>query len=182
MRRTICCAVFALLLSSGSLFSQTRFAPRPVAHPRVRVIGLQRFLWRPPLFIRCPIPAPVAYPIPYSVPDPYPVPPFIPPSPAYAFIGSASVTHPQLMFKDGTTYTVADYWRVDDQLHFITLEEGGTKSVPHTVPFDSLDAQRTKDAAAAQGFRFMIRDEPIEQWLQHRRQHTPGRTELTAPK
>jgi len=87
------------------------------------------------------------------------------------FVGSASPSHPQLVFKDGTTYTVTDYWRVNDQLHFITIEEGGTKSVPHTMPLGELDVQRTTDANAAQGFRFVLRDEPIEQWLEHHSQH-----------
>jgi hypothetical protein len=116
---------------------------------------------------------PFAYPVPY--PEPYPVWNFIAPLPTYAFVGSASATHPQLVFKDGTTYTVTDYWRVNDQLHFITMEEGGTKSVPHTVPFGDLDVQRTSDADAAQGFRFVVRDEPIEQWLEHHAQHAPRR-------
>jgi hypothetical protein len=91
------------------------------------------------------------------------------------FVGSASPSHPQLVFKDGTTYTVTDYWRVDDQLHFITIEEGGTKSVPHTVPFGDLDVQRTTDTNAAQGFRFVVRGEPIEQWLEHHSQRAPER-------
>jgi len=91
------------------------------------------------------------------------------------FVGSASPSHPQLVFKDGRTYTVTDYWRVNDQLHFVTIEEGGTKSVPHTVPFVDLDVQRTIDANTAQGFRFVLRDEPIEQWLEHHSQHAPQR-------
>jgi hypothetical protein len=98
----------------------------------------------------------------------------VPFSPTYFFLPSESASHPQLIFKDGTTYTVADYWRVDDQLHFVTSEEGGTKSVPHTVPFADLDVQRTTDADAKQGFRFLVRDEPIDQWLQHHAQHTPA--------
>src|SRR5205814_10377721 len=100
----------------------------------------------------------------------------IPSLATYLPLGSASQTRPQLVFKDGTSYTVTDYWRVDDQLHFITLEEGGTKSVPHSVPFDTLDVQRTKEAAAAQGFRFVIRDKPLQQWLEHRAQREHGRT------
>ena len=99
------------------------------------------------------------------------------PVPTYAFVLTGSASHPQLVFKNGTTYMVTDYWRVDDQLHFITIEEGGTKSVPHTVPFADLDVQRTTDADAAQGFRFLVRDEPIEEWLQHHAQHTPGRVQ-----
>jgi len=91
------------------------------------------------------------------------------------YVGSASPSHPQLVFKDGTTYTVTDYWRVNDQLRFITIEEGGTKSVPHTVPFGELDIQQTTDANTAQGFRFVLRDEPIEQWLEHHAQRAPQR-------
>ena len=118
---------------------------------------------------------PRSIPVSCSDPVPYPVWNFIAPSPAYVFVGSASPSHPQLVFKDGTTYTVTDYWRVNDKLHFITIEEGGTKSVPHAVPFGDLDVQRTTDANAAQGFRFVLRDEPIEQWLEHHAHDAPRR-------
>jgi hypothetical protein len=173
MRRTICCAVFGLLVSSGGGFPQARAAPRPLARPRVRVVGVPWFAARPAVFRRCGILVPFLYPVPYSVP--YPVWNFIAPLPTYVFVGSASASHPQLVFKDGTTYTVTDYWRVNDQLHFMTSEEGGTKSVPHTVPFGDLDVQRTTEADAALGFRFVVRDEPIEQWLEHHPRQTPGR-------
>jgi hypothetical protein len=124
----------------------------------------------PAVFFQYGIPVPFPYPVPYPVWN------FIAPLPTYVFVGSASATPPQLVFKDGTTYTVTDYWRVNDQLHFITIEEGGTKSVPHTVPFGNLDVQRTTDADATQGFRFVVRDEPIEQWLEHHAQHAPRRS------
>ncbi len=173
MRRTICCAVFGLLVSSGAVFPQPRIGLRSLARPRVKVVGVRWFAARPAIFLPYGIPVP----FPYYVPDPvpYPVWNFIVPLPTYVFVGSASASHPQLVFKDGTTYTVTDYWRVNDQLHFITIEEGGTKSVPHTVPFEDLDVQRTTDADAAQGFQFVVRDEPIEQWLKHHAQHPPGR-------
>ena len=176
MRRTICCAVFALLVSSGTVFPQPRVALRPLARPRVIVINVHRFIGCPPVFLQSAIAAPFLYPVPYPVP--YPVWDFVPPSPTYVFAGTISSTHPQLVFKDGTTYTVTDYWRVDDQLHFITTEEGGTKSVSHSLPFADLDVQKTTDADKTQGFRFVIRDEPIEQWLEHRaaQHHTPRRT------
>jgi hypothetical protein len=131
------------------------------------VVVVHWFAARPAVFFRYGILAPF----------PYPVWNFIAPVPTYAFVLTGSASHPQLVFKDGTTYMVTDYWRVDDQLHFITIEEGGTKSVPHTVPFGDLAVQRTTDADAAQGFRFLVRDEPIEQWLQHHAQHTPGRVQ-----
>jgi hypothetical protein len=137
------------------------------------VVGVRWFGGRAALFHRygtlVPFPYLVSYPVPYPVWN------FIAPLQMYAFVGSASDSHPQLVFKDGTTYTVTDYWRVNDQLHFITIEEGGTKSVPRTVPFGDLDVQRTTEADAALGFRFVVRDEPIEQWLEHHAQHAPGR-------
>lgn len=171
MRRTICCAVFGLLVSGRAAFPQPHIAPRPMARPHVRVIGVRWFAARPAVFFPYCVPVLFSYPVPDPVP--YPVWNFIAPSPAYVFVGSASPSHPQLVFKDGTTYTVTDYWRVNDELHFITIEEGGTKSVPHIVPFGDLDVQRTTDANTAQGFRFVLRDEPIEQWLEHHAQPAP---------
>jgi hypothetical protein len=175
MRRTICFALFGLFVSSGAVFPQARIVRRPVARPRVKVVAVRWFPAHPTVFCRYNVLVPFAYPVPYPepYPEPYPVWNFIAPFPTYLFVGSASTIHPQLVFKDGTTYTVTDYWRVNDQLHFITSEEGGAKSVPHTVPFGDLDVQRTTDADAALGFRFVLRDEPIEQWLEHHaQQHT----------
>ena len=148
----------------------THVAPR---RPMKVIVVDQRF--HPPCFLPVVVPTPVFYPVPYATTQ-YSAPSFIPASPTYLLVGSTSPARLPLIFKDGTTYTVSDYWRVDDQLHFITLEEAGTKSVPHNVPFDTLDLQRTKEAAEAQGFRFVIRDEPLQQWLEHRARHEHGRT------
>ena len=170
MRRMICFALLGLLVSSGVAFPQVRSLVRP--RGRV-VVVVPRFL-RPRIFPRHDILVPLPYPV-WNFIEPLPAYASIAPSaPTYVFVGSDSASHPQLVFKNGTTYTVTDYWRVDDQLHFITIEEGGTKSVPHTVPFGDLDVQRTTDTDVAQGFRFLVRDEPIEQWLQHHAQHAPG--------
>jgi hypothetical protein len=168
----ICFAVLGLLVSSGAVFPQAR----PLARSRGRVVVVvPRFVARPRVFPRYEILAPFPYPVTNFI-EPSPTyPSFVPSSPTYVFVGSDTASHPQLVFKDGTTYTVTDYWRVDDQLHFITIEEGGTKSVPHAVPFGDLDVQRTTDSDAAEGFRFLVRDEPIEQWLQHHAQHTPAK-------
>jgi len=168
MRRTICFALFGLLVSSGAAFPQARAGQGPLARPRGRVVVV-RLAARPAAFLRYGTFCPFPYPVPYLVP--YPVWNFIAPSPAYVFAGTISESHPQLVFKDGTTYTVTDYWRIDDQLHFITTEEGGTKSVPHIVPFGHLDVQRTIHADQVGGFRFVVRNEPVEQWLDHRSQH-----------
>src|ERR1051326_603861 len=55
------------------------------------------------------------------------------------------------------------------------MEQNGTKSVPHTVAFDDLDVQRTTDTNAVQGFRFVVRNEPIDQWLKHHQQQPAAR-------
>ena len=163
MARIIYSAIFALLFSSGPLFAQHHGGTRP----EVRVINLYRY--HPEFVVPPVVTVAVPYPVPYAVP--YAVPTVIAPSPGYVFIGSNSSARPQLVFKDGTTYNVSDYWRTDDQLHFLTMEEGGTKGVPHVVPFDTLDVERTKKAAAVEGFRFVIRDKPLEEWLEHRGEH-----------
>jgi|SRR5262249_17688414 len=168
MRRTICFALFGLLVSSGAAFPQARAGQQSLARPRGRVVVVQ-LAARPAVFFQYGTFCPFPYPVPYLVP--YPVWNFVALSPATVFAGTISESHPQLVFKDGTTYTVTDYWRIDDQLHFITTEEGGTKSVAHIVPFGQLDMQRTIDADEARGFRFMERNEPIEQWLDHHAQH-----------
>ena len=168
MRRMICFAVFGLLVSSGAAFSQHRHWVGP--HGRVFVHG-SLYGWHPGIFHHYHWFDPFRYFVrDFSTPSPYES--IVPFTPTYFFLPSESTSHPQLVFKDGTIYSVEDYWRVDDQLHFITSEEGGTKSVPHTVPFGDLDVQRTTGAAEAQGFRFVVRDEPIEQWLQHHVQQT----------
>jgi hypothetical protein len=70
---------------------------------------------------------------------------------------------PQLYLKDGTVLTVTDYWMVDDQLHF-TIIEGG-KLAEHVIALDQLDLQKTIDVASQRGFRFVLRNEPVEQYL-----------------
>ena len=140
------------------------------------MVGVTHFSrWCPPwLFFQPYTPFPYQYPLQYGLS--YPVVTYTLPSTSYVFVGSASVSYPRLIFKDGISYSVADYWRADEQLHFITVEDDGTKFVPHSVPFDDLDVERTKDGAAAAGFRFLIRDKPIEQWLEDRtRERAPRR-------
>src|SRR5438309_8362451 len=130
MRRIICSALFGLLVSSEVAFSQ---APGGV-RPRARTIFVgPRSGWHPRSFHRSHYFDPFRYFVqdfatPISLGES-----IVPFSPTYFFLPRESASHPHLVFKDGTTYTVADYWRVDDQLHFITNEEGGTKTVPHTV-------------------------------------------------
>ena len=74
---------------------------------------------------------------------------------------------PELYLRDGTVLSVTDYWVVGGELHYKTLEQGGTKSVEHEISFDELDLQRTIDIATTRGFRFVLRNEPLERYLQN---------------
>ena len=69
----------------------------------------------------------------------------------------------QLYLKDGTVYNVTDYWLVNDQLHCTTVE--GASTVEHVFNFGELDLQKTIDVNTARGFKFVLRNEPIEQYL-----------------
>jgi len=80
---------------------------------------------------------------------------------------------PQLYLKDGTVYNVTDYWLVNGQIHFTTVEEGGTKSVEHVIGFDELDLQTTIDVNMRRGLRFVLRNEPLEQYLRDHPDLTP---------
>jgi hypothetical protein len=91
-------------------------------------------------------------------------------TPVYVY-GEERPDLPQLFLKDGTILNVTDYWLIDDQLHFTMIEENGTKPAEHVIPFDALDLQTTVDANTWRGFRFMLRDEPFEQYL---RDHSEG--------
>ena len=78
-----------------------------------------------------------------------------------------------LYLKDGTGYSVADYWFVNGQVHFIAFEEGGAKSVEHLIGFDELDLQKTIDVNTRRGFRVVMRDAPLEQYMRDHPDATP---------
>jgi hypothetical protein len=85
--------------------------------------------------------------------------------------GEESQDRPQLILKDGTILNVTDYWLVDDLLHFSMVEEEGGKAIEHEIPFDALDLQKSVDVNTQRGFRFILRNEPFEQYL---RDHPEG--------
>ena len=88
--------------------------------------------------------------------------------------------HPlvQLFLKDGTVYSVNDYWFVDGKIHFTMLDESGTKSVEQVISFEELDVQKTVDVNSRRGFRVVMRNEPIEQYLRDYPDVTPPLLEL----
>jgi hypothetical protein len=85
-------------------------------------------------------------------------------TPVYIY-GGERQDFPQLFLQDGTVLNVTDYWVVDGQLHFKLIETIGQNPVEHSVPFEELDLQKTVDANTARGFRFVLRNAPVEQYL-----------------
>jgi hypothetical protein len=94
----------------------------------------------------------------------YVAPPLVIYEPEYAYYGGPR-DFVLLFLKDGTEYSVTDYWFMKDEVHFIVLEEGGTKSVEQVIGLDELDSQKTIDVNTRRGFRLVRRDEPLEQYL-----------------
>ena len=82
----------------------------------------------------------------------------------------------ELFFKDGTVFDVRDYWLVDGQIHFTILDERGTKMVEQVRDFDALDLQTTIDVNTERGFRFTLRNEPLEQYLRNHPDQSPQKT------
>lgn len=109
----------------------------------------------------------------YYVPPPLPVYEY----PEYVYYGGQREL--VLLFqKDGTAYSVIDYWFVNEKVHFTVLEEGGTKLVEQVTGFDELDLQKTIDVNTRRGFRLVRRDEPVDQYL---RDHPDANPPLLEP-
>ena len=87
------------------------------------------------------------------------------PLPPYYLFSGDERELAQLFLTDGTVYNVTDYWLIDTELHFKTIEEDGTKVIEHSIDFNQLDLQKTIDVDTQRGFRFVLRNEPIEQYL-----------------
>lgn len=97
--------------------------------------------------------------------SPYIAPSEYAPPPSYLYGGEESRQRPQLYLKDGTVYIVTDYWLVNGQIHFTTIEEGGSKSVEHVIPLEELDLEQTIDVNTRMGFWFVLRNSPIEHYM-----------------
>ena len=100
-----------------------------------------------------------------------------PETPVFAY-GDEREDFPQLYLKDGTILNVSDYWVVDNQLHFKVIEEPGAKPIEHAIPFEELDLQNTVDGNTRRGFRFLLRNEPFEQYV---RDHPEGPPPIAVP-
>jgi len=94
------------------------------------------------------------------------------------FYGEENSQFVQLYLNDGTVYSVTDYWLVNGELHFKMIEDSGAKVAEHTIDFSQLDLQKTIDVNTARGFRFVLRNEPLEQYL---RDHPSSGSQDEAP-
>ena len=83
-----------------------------------------------------------------------------------------------LAMKDGTVYYTTDYWFIDGKVHFTSVEDGGAKSVERVMSLDELDVKKTVDVNTHRGFRVVMRDAPLDQYL---RDHPDGIPPLLAP-
>jgi hypothetical protein len=79
----------------------------------------------------------------------------------------------QLCLKDGTVYDVTDYWLVNDnELHFTTVDASGN-ATDHVVGFDQLNLQKTIDVNTGRGYRFVLRNEPMREYMPGTGQNAP---------
>lgn len=70
--------------------------------------------------------------------------------------GGIQVTVPVILFlKDGSAYSVRDYWVSGGQLHYVMLN--GSESA---FDVDRLDLQRTVDENAKSGVQFVLKPNP----------------------
>jgi hypothetical protein len=78
-----------------------------------------------------------------------------------------------LYLKDGAAYPVTDYWFVDGQVHFTTVEDDPRKPAEHMIPRDDLDVEKSTFVNTRRGFRMVVRDEPWRQYLKDHPEATP---------
>ena len=109
-------------------------------------------------------------PVPFYAYNPGPA-YYVPPQGSLYWYGDERHDLPELYLKDGTVLTVTDYWVVGGELHYKTIEGG--KSVEHEIDFNELDLQRTIDIATSRGFRFVLRNQPLERYFQNNPEQTP---------
>jgi hypothetical protein len=86
----------------------------------------------------------------------------------------------QLYMKDGTVDEVTDYWLVNDALHFTTVDASGN-ATDHVVDFNQLDLQKTIDVNSDRGFRFVLRNEPMREYIEGMGQNMPRNTAPAGP-
>jgi hypothetical protein len=82
----------------------------------------------------------------------------------------------QLYLKDGTVYEVTDYWLVNDKLHF-TITDSNGQWTEFMIDFSELDLQKTVNVNTQRGFRFVLRNEPLQQYLDEQKDAPASQTQ-----
>ena len=102
-------------------------------------------------------------------------------NPPYEYLGE---THDQiwLYLKDGTVYSVTDYWFVNGQVHFTAVDEPGMPPVGQVLDKDEFDWQKTTEVNSRRGFRIVMRDAPWQQYLRDHPNDTPPPVVAPPPK
>jgi len=94
--------------------------------------------------------------------------------PVYVYVyGSGRNDLVELYLKDGSVFSVADYWFVNNEVHFTVPEGAPGKPGEQVIPIEELDLQRTIDVNTKRGFRFVMRNEPWQQYLRDHPDVTP---------
>jgi len=104
-------------------------------------------------------------------PEPMPPQQYVPP-PVSEFPSETEPIHVQLYLKDGTVYDVTDYWLVGGNLHFTTMNPNTMEPTEHVIDFNDLDLQKSVDMNTQRGFRFVLRPEPLEEYLRNQQNPT----------
>ncbi|MFY9527887.1 MAG: hypothetical protein WBC04_13205 [Candidatus Acidiferrales bacterium] len=73
-------------------------------------------------------------------------------------VEAAPVVTTILVLKDGSSYSVTDYWLESGRLHYVTTYGG-----ENNIPVEQLDLQRTVDDNAQRGVTFTLRPAPAPQ-------------------
>jgi hypothetical protein len=81
-----------------------------------------------------------------------------------------------IYLKNGTTYSVTDYWLQGGRLHY-TVNHGG----PSTLKVKEVDLQRTVDENARRGIRFSLKPHPSSVNSQPSRQNQGSTVPFTTP-
>jgi len=81
-----------------------------------------------------------------------------------------------IYLKNGTTYSVTDYWLQSSRLHY-TVNYGA----PSTLEMKEVDLQRTVDENARRGIRFSLKPHPSSVNSQPSRQNQGSTVQATTP-
>jgi hypothetical protein len=100
--------------------------------------------------------------------------PYIYEYPPAAVTGGGERRLVELYLKNGSVYQVTDYWLVNDELHFTTLDASGQAQTENVAAFSELDLQKTVDVNSARGFRFVLRNEPVQEYLEQQQESGPA--------